>query len=324
MVFKTRKLNTETLAEYLSAVRNELGLSLTQVAEKSGVNDRFLVMLEQGNFTQLPPDTYVVGFLRQLADLYNTKADLLITQYKKERGIAVHDLAEKPVSRGFRAISGVAITPKLLGAALFGLFALSTAGYVILEVQSVNRKPEIRVVTPEDGSYNSGPFVRVSGSTNAGNQLSINSKDIVVNKNGDFETTVSIGGGQTVLELLAKNKFDKTTKKVITIMSEQASRRNPAAPLPAPVVLDIEADETVTLVLSVDGAIAAPEVLVKGERKQIGAEDIILLSTSDAGSTKVSVNGQRMGLLGRPGEVLNGIPFTAASNIFVNANGARN
>lgn len=87
MFFEQKKISTETLSEYLASVRNTLGLSLEDVAKKTGIKLKFLQGLESGDYKNLPADVYVLGFLKQLAELYTVASDEIVNQYKKEKNI---------------------------------------------------------------------------------------------------------------------------------------------------------------------------------------------------------------------------------------------
>ena len=87
MSFEKKKIQIDTLGEYLSEIRQSLGMQIKTVALKTGISDKFIESLEKGDFCKLPADVYSLGFLRQLAELYNIDAGQLIDQYKKEKSI---------------------------------------------------------------------------------------------------------------------------------------------------------------------------------------------------------------------------------------------
>src|SRR5437868_5923663 len=64
MLFETKKVPVETLGEYLAEVRGHIGLSIADVAEKTGIGERYLLNLEAGQYEHLPPDVYIIGFLK--------------------------------------------------------------------------------------------------------------------------------------------------------------------------------------------------------------------------------------------------------------------
>ena len=96
MVFQKKKVQLETLSEYLQEVRRKLKLSLKEVSTLTTISLKFLEALEEGKFNWLPSDVYVYGFLKKLARLYSLDENVLIAQFKKERGIFIKQYSLRP------------------------------------------------------------------------------------------------------------------------------------------------------------------------------------------------------------------------------------
>src|SRR5438309_11368556 len=96
MLFEVKKIQLETLSEYLTEARKQSGLSPAEVFQQTGIQPKFLEMLEQNKFYKLPADVYVLGFLRLLGTLYTTDPEMLVNQYKKEQAIA-RQLEQRPL-----------------------------------------------------------------------------------------------------------------------------------------------------------------------------------------------------------------------------------
>ena len=97
--FETKKLSMETLGEYLGAIRAELGLTLEEVSQKTGIYEKFIHYMETGKYNLLPPSVYILGFIKKLSTVYKISPDPLIAQYRKENGVtgaSVHRDAADP------------------------------------------------------------------------------------------------------------------------------------------------------------------------------------------------------------------------------------
>lgn len=320
MVFQTRKIRSETLSEYLVEARSMMGLSLDEVSQQTGIQVKFLELLENNKFSDLPPEVYVCGFLKQIAEIYGIDSAPLIVQYKKERNIVSRvDASVSAQKFNFSALSRISFTPKTVSLGLIGLFFILTLGYVGLQLKVMSRDPSITVLEPQSGAKIEDSFVKITGTTEPGNQVSINNADVFVGENGSFTTTVSIATGQTDLAIVAKNKFDKTTEKHVSVIHETAKAALSAVPQPSKLTITVTATARVTIGIKSDQLPVALEQFEAGITKQFGASDRIELSTSDAGYTRVTVNGRDLGVLGRKGESLQNVPFTQASALLVNA-----
>jgi cytoskeletal protein RodZ len=323
MIFETKKVPLETLGEYLASVRENLGLSVAEVVESSGICEKYLLYLEAGQYQHLPPDVYIFGFLKKLAELYSVPDQTLLEQYKKERGI-INQVANNLLApqTGFRGwLAKLVITPKLITlAGGLGLVFIAVF-YLVFQVSAINRTPSLKVFEPASGSIVKGSVVNVSGQADAGSVVSINGQNVFVDDQGKFNTSLSVAVGQKELAITAQNKFGKqSSQKLVVMVEDPALAAASAAPLPAPVSLglnlELKFSRATTISINRDGEELAKETVPIDGVKNITAQSKIILTTSDAGSTKATLNGKELGILGRNKEKLT-IPFTADSNLVV-------
>lgn len=312
MAFEKKKIPLETLSEYLLAVRTKLKLSQEQVSHQTGVKLKFLQGLESGDFGVLPAEVYVLGFLRQLAQLYSTSPVELAEQYKKEQ--AIQKQMSRPaglLSQSFygKYFQKLVITPKILTLVLGLLFVALTLGYIVWQVWSINKTPALRVLQPADNSVIAGAFVTVRGQTDPGMLVSVNDQNIFVDSQGSFSTQLGLTPGPKDIVITAKNRFDKAAGKTLHITGA-----NLISGGDNPLVLKIDFSGPVDLTYVLDDQPPLSLQFAAGDSKTFSAQQKILLSTSDAGATHVSLNGQSLGSLGRPKEQLVDVPFLASSS----------
>ncbi len=309
MIFETKKINLETLGEYLAEVRGQLDLSLVEVAEKSGVKQQFIADLEEGNFERLPADVYVLGFLRQLGALYHIDVEMLISQYKRERMIQqqlTRQKAQQHLNKNW--FSRVVITPKVLSVTAGVVFVTGTLVYIIWQILSINRAPALEILEPKDRQIIKDSSVSVSGKTEPGMNVTINGENVFVDDRGEFKTKVGVGSGPKQLEFVARNKFGKATGKSVSIVGEAGMVAGDSV-----FSLQLEFTDTVELHMSVDDQREEVAVYHAGDVKTLQAKTKISISTSNAGATIATLGSQRLGPLGRSGERLDNVPFLAQS-----------
>jgi cytoskeletal protein RodZ len=310
MFFEKKKIKIETLGEYLKEVREDLNLLPKTVAEKTGISLKFLLGLEAGDFKVLPADVYVSGFLKQLGQFYSIEPQILIKQYRKENSIL--DQLEKqssPAKIWTRLFfKKVVITPKIFSLAVGLIFVVITISYLIWQVASINKTPSLEIFKPQNYEVIKGSFVLVKGKTDPGIIVTVNEQNVFVDKEGNFTFPLSIAPGTKNLEFTAKNKFDKTITKSISVISESGLTQSQSN-----LQMELEFTDNVILSLMVDDESEQIQEFKQGDKKNITAKKKIVLSTSDAGATKVILNNQDLGNLGRPKEKLVHIPFFAES-----------
>jgi cytoskeletal protein RodZ len=308
MFFESKKISSETLGEYLIVIRTSLGLTQEQVVLRSGICTKYINALETGNYSQLPPTVYVIGFLKQLAEVYNVSFDSLLSQFKKERGIAdqVASSPKKSQSRLKQFFSTITVTPKSLVVAVAFLFVTSTISYLVYQVVVLNQPPLLEVYEPATDQVVRGGFVTVSGRTNSGSLIKIDGQTIFVESNGKFKTTLGAASGQKELLIEATNKFEKRTTKVVSLMVSSDSTTEAVDP----VQLELSFIRPAVISISVDGQQLPQERVAAGSIKSVKASKSILLSTTDGGAVTAKLNQTMLGSLGRDGEVLVNIPFS--------------
>jgi cytoskeletal protein RodZ len=60
--FETKKINMETLPEYLKSARESFSYSVDHVAKITNISPKFVEYMEAGYYHRLPADVYVYGF----------------------------------------------------------------------------------------------------------------------------------------------------------------------------------------------------------------------------------------------------------------------
>lgn len=319
MVFQTKKVPLETLGEYLNAIRGNLNLSLAEVAEKTGIGEKYLAQLEASQYSQLPPDVYTLGFLRKLADLYSVSESSLLAQYKKERGI-IEQVANSAAQAktGWRSWFGrIIVTPKLITLTSGVTLVVLALLYLVIQVSAINRTPSLKVFGPIAGSIVKGSIINVSGQADPGSEVAINGEQVFVDTAGKFDTNLSAAVGQKELVITAQNKFGKKAEQKLLVMVENSVAAAQAnAPENVSVTsglnLELKFKRDTTIDINRDGVDLAKETVPADGTKTIQADSKIILTTSDAGSVVAVLNGKELGVLGRAKESLT-IPFTAES-----------
>ena len=307
MAFERKKIQIDTLGEYLSEIRQRLNLSIKEVSVTTGISEKFIESLEKGDFCKLPADVYAMGFLKQLSLTYHISLGQLIEQYKKEKSIYKHlQKAENSVaqSKASKVFSRIVITPKILSLS-GGLFFIGiTIFYIVWQVVSLNQAPALEIFEPTFGQVYKTSFVSVKGKTDIGGMVNVNDQPVFVDENGIFQTQIGVNNGPKDVVIVAKNKFENTTKKTISINIEIQNSQ-----LVKGLDLILFFTDEVVLKVSTDEGRSVEEVFLKNDKKIIKAKNKIVISTSNAGATEAELNGKKLGLLGRKGEELKDIPF---------------
>jgi cytoskeletal protein RodZ len=221
MIFERKKIQSETLGEYLLAIRSSLQLTQNEVVKKTGIQFKFLQSLEKGDFSILPADVYVFGFLKKLASLYTIDPLGLIEQYKKEKGIQKQLTAASGIlNPGWEksAFRKLVITPKILTIGIGVIFVVLSVSYIVWQVWSINRTPNLRIFEPTNNEVIKSSFVQIRGQTDPGISISVNNQSLFVDSKGGFQAQLSLSPGPESIMVMAQNSFGKSVSQTINLV----------------------------------------------------------------------------------------------------------
>lgn len=313
--FKKRELASDVpLGKQLKAVRRTAGLSLDSVSQATKIRKQFIKALEDGNYDELPADVYARGFMENYAKFLGFPTDELLLQYKRERGVTGRGKPELriPKRRSYRP--QLAINPRTLWISFGVLSFLLAVGYIISQVSGFAAAAKLEVTKPAPNANITSETVDVEGITDSGAQLSINNQPVPTDPNGGFHEQVRLLSGTNTLRIAAKNKTGRekvVTRTVVAQIPGQTAAGSPSlAPVPAGFLLTVKiGPNSAYLMVNADGKTAFQGVLTPNTEQTFSVLSRLLLTTSNAGSTRVLVNGQDRGPVGNEGQTRRGIEY---------------
>ena len=318
VIFSTKQVSTKDLGEYLAECRSQLGMSLPEAAKLSQIQPKYILAFEEGRFHDLPAEVYAIGFLKKLASLYAADGADIVSQYRSERGI-MENLAviNEPKKKNDFSFTGFVLSPKILTIAGIAALALSSLVYLYFQVNSLHRPPPLEIALPaEDGTVSSS-LMLVTGKTEPGSSVFLNNQEIVVDSAGNFRENLTLGSGTNQLVIRSVNKFSKesvVTRSVVFTEKEIAgistAENAEAHPFTAGAELNLTiGPEAAWIRVEADGREEYAGTMLKGATRQFQAQNKIVVTTGNAGSTRVTWNGKDLGVLGKEGEVIRDIEF---------------
>lgn len=284
----------------LERARKERGLSLREVEQATKIRKRYLSGLEQEDFGALPDSVYVQGFLKTYANYLGLDGEELSQDLKRRRGRrrdqrqpSVGEIGKSGFDRpmlgpgGLSNAQGSRVSPTTLFTLLIAVVALiAVVGalyYVGRDTQTTAGSPESSPPASEQESAesnggSSGGSPAENGGGNASPEAPSGGSSQGSGESGSGEEVASSGGGSVPDDSLA-------------------------------VTVSVEGSES-WISVSSDGAVAYEQVAGPGFSETFEAEENVSLSTGNAGSLRVEVNGQDVGPVGEAGEVVIDRGFT--------------
>ncbi|MBX4188198.1 MAG: DUF4115 domain-containing protein, partial [Candidatus Doudnabacteria bacterium] len=183
-------------------------------------------------------------------------------------------------------------------------------GYVASQIRSVLAPPLLELQEPGGDITVQGNSLVVSGRAEVGADVTINDQIVLLDRNGNFTEGLILSPGLNVVEIKARNKFDRESS-VSRRINAEIPQNTVIAPT-APVTVTIEVGpESAWIYLEADGVVVQRGTMLPKSVKTVTASEEILLTSANAGSTKVIYNSKDLGLMGRSGEVIRNVEFTA-------------
>ena len=325
----------------LRSKRQEMKLSVDQIAKKLCIRAKYLTALEEKNYKVFPAMTYTYGFLRTYAEFLGLDADELVQKVKQETsGLSrkeerpVYSLPEKQnLFPSFSALSAAV----LLMALAYLLWHVFLTPYVYEEAEQVPSSSSLEEVLPSDSTEEA----EEKGLLN--------------------ENRISAGDAATLLE--------QTDEKVPSVSSvsenipDEEEPNVPARAIQPPVVPELDAsevaavknqdrsdmsddrtrdlkkesdlldnfrkteykvygstedearvwlianDETWVEIIDVDTVVLS-RVLKKGDRYYAPESDDLLMKTGNAGGLDIYIDGVLYPALGKKGAVYSGVSLS--------------
>ena len=100
-----------------------------------------------------------------------------------------------------------------------GLLVL-IVGYSLFQARKIVEGPELTITSPIVQGVVKDSLVRVTGIAKNIKEITLNGTPIYIDEQGNFSEKLVLLAGYNIIELEARDKFNKETKKVIQIVYE--------------------------------------------------------------------------------------------------------
>ncbi|HCP08894.1 MAG TPA: hypothetical protein DIT25_03810 [Candidatus Moranbacteria bacterium] len=327
--FTKKTVGTLTLGEKLKKLRSERRMSLGEASRNTRIQKKYLEFLEEGQYSNLPADVYVRGFLRSYADFLGVDEKILVKLYEKENEIKKNlekrenSGKKKPPTAGKTIdVSSFVFTPKLITIGLLILLVSGGIFYLYKEIGSFASTPRLVILGPENNYATEGNSITVEGITDRDARVFLNGQPILVADDGKFRESVSLQSGTNSINLKSVNKFNKEISENLTVQSNyQSVQEGPEDQSvgqsgnisdqqdgmdmeirvdPGPVWVSVEAD----------GNLVFSGTMLEGSVQSFQAKNKIIINSGKGNATFIKFNGKDIGSLGENEKAIRGATFT--------------
>lgn len=209
----------KTVGEILKNARLAKKISLEEAENSTKIRKKFLLALEENDWSKIPSMTYTKGFTKNYVEFLGLNLGVVMAIFRRQSdelekpGVLPAGLAE-PLNESFWRL-----TPsKIIGGFVIILIFLFFF-WLFNQYQSFVWSPKITLASPPENAVIKQGSVEISGQTDPWVTLTINGQEIKLN-NGKFDEHLEVNTGTVVIEIKATNKFGRTSKINRTIRVE--------------------------------------------------------------------------------------------------------
>ncbi len=202
-------METASLKELLREHIELKGLSPKKIADMTGIPDRYIEMLLEGDTSKLPPSPYVHGYIAKLSGLLNFDKDTMWRLYQKESSLTKSGREDRLPNNRF-AVRGIS-----RGWALGGFVAAACLLFAGYNAYGIIAAPELTITVPaSDNSTVAQETILLQGRTDPSYVVTVNGSEAYVGKDGLFQKEIRLQEGINTVEFTVRKFLGKEARVV--------------------------------------------------------------------------------------------------------------
>lgn len=206
-----------TIGQILKEEREKKFYTLDEIEKATKIRRELLEALEAGQYSKLPPPTFVQGFIKNYGKFLKLDPEKLLAIFRREFSERVHpprilDSFKDPIDK-----KRFKLTPTgVLGSLILGFIIIFFA-YLWFEYRFLIGGPFLEVVQPVNQMNTTSSSIEVTGRTDPEAKLTINDQEIGVDPSGNFSQEIKLSDNVNIIEISATSKTGKQTKVERTV-----------------------------------------------------------------------------------------------------------
>lgn len=210
-----------TLSEILKKEREAKRLAVEDVHQKTNVPLKYVIALEEADFSGLPAPVYTRGYLKKISQLLNLNEEELWNLFLKE-----HDASKAPAidilpqNRFEQPLKWRYIVLKILKSLPVIIITITVAGFLFMQIKSFLGAPYLRLDNPAVDLVTQDESIKVEGLGRHNSYITLNGKEIYLGKDGKFSEEIRLNPGVNEIKVEAESRLGKTTSIIRRIVKE--------------------------------------------------------------------------------------------------------
>ncbi len=206
-------MENATFRDFLQEYIDIKGFSTKKLCDATGIPERYLEALLEGNNDALPPAPYIRGYIGKLANVLDFNKEEMWRLYKKEIAFLSSGANDHLPGNRF-AIKKINKRSVITGAC--GILLLI---YVSINFNKLLGAPQLEIIYPTTNNLIiHQPLISIEGKAGTDNKLTINEEELLVDDDGRFKKELNLDPGINTITIVSKKflgREKKVTKKII-------------------------------------------------------------------------------------------------------------
>ena len=210
-------MQTKKIGQILAEERQRQSITLQKMSQLTKIKVQYLTFLENNQFTQLPPSTFVKGYIKSYARVLGFDQKPLLALLRRDfqednDGQLLSREVVSPVIKKSTVWQSVTFIILIVATVFFTLL-----GYVGWQWYNLNKPPMLEVSSPTSNEFVSSQIV-VSGQTDQEAIVTVNAQPVSLKPDGSFQSEIYFPKeGITTITVEAIDQRGKTNLKQITV-----------------------------------------------------------------------------------------------------------
>ena len=211
----------ETLGDRLRSRREELELTVTELAQEISAPEKYVQALEENRYGEFSAKIYALGYLKKICGaLAVSNHDEWIKEFTTEWDIQHFHTDQAPLSLPGLGRKMSLVTPKRIALVSVGVVFLLVTGFIASRLTTFVRAPKLTIEEPQNEIILNKPAIQVKGGVEKESHLTVNGREITIDQLGNFDESISVSAGLTSLEFNAENRFGKKSSVIRNVFVE--------------------------------------------------------------------------------------------------------
>lgn len=213
----------------LKSLRENTGISLEELSDKTKINRSYLEALEECDFSKLNISSlYLKNFIKKYVQTLGSDPRPYLDQFADEEVSSKKEKLRVAAPSQQRHAFQLSDIPNAIRFAVFGLIVVGLLSYLGLHVHNILKPPHLLVANPADGFISKENSIIITGSADPETKIMVNDVQIPNDEQGNFSEAITLTPGINTLTIKAENKHGriaKDTRHVIYKHTDSVSRK---------------------------------------------------------------------------------------------------